>query len=95
MVQDHYDIETFMAALQVELDKSAQREMCCTICGEVTPHRAIAMPPGKPARPAIFAVCEVCRLLPEWEKEASRILSAQFALLLAQERMKEQEGNES
>jgi hypothetical protein len=78
MVTEYFDIEKFIDAVHVELDKSCHKEMHCLLCGEVTVRRGIAMLPEKPARPIIFAACELCSLLPEWEKEVDKIISLQY-----------------
>lgn len=75
MAREFYDVNEFWAAVEVEIEKSKERTMKCVLCDSPTRERAVGMLPGAPARPLIFAACELCQSQPEWSEEAQRVLS--------------------
>jgi hypothetical protein len=68
-------IEQFMEAIELEMIQSRLDTMECCLCKIATLSRAVGFLPGKPARPFIFAICEVCQLQPEWMNEADKVMS--------------------
>ena len=71
---ENHQVDEFWAAIQIEIEKSKEKTMRCCICTEPTRERAVGFLPGKPARPFIFAACELCQSQPEWEEEANKVL---------------------
>ena len=74
------DVGKFARALELAIIESKLKPMKCILCTEDTLERVVAFGPGKPARPILLGVCEVCAVLPGWEKEVDNIMSAYLAM---------------
>ena len=75
-MREFYDPEDMMDAIQEAIDRSVEQgPMRCIICKTPTLERCVGIPPEKPARPFLFAVCEGCQAKPGWQEKAA-VLSA-------------------
>jgi hypothetical protein len=72
------DKQEWINQLYNAMDETSKEDMRCIICNENTRRRGLAFTPGTPTKPIIFAICEVCRELPEWEIEVNRRISTVF-----------------
>lgn len=74
------DVGEFARALELAIIESKLKPLKCVLCQEDTLERVVAFGPGKPARPILLGVCEVCAMLPGWEKEVDNVMSAYLAM---------------
>lgn len=78
-IQEFDDIGKFARALELEIIESKLSPMKCIMCQEDTFERVVTFGPGKPARPILLGVCEVCQVLPGWLKEVDNVVSTYLA----------------